>query len=162
MILYNAAAGIKSELLDENLRNEVLGLSAFKVCQFSNNVFQQWIQVCGSLMCCSRSLYCLSSSGTCHNHHFLFTSYSMKETSEGILFQLRNDVNTHHYKSTYINVLSCLIWLSDKRADSMIWLVGSPVNQAPCEGSITLFYFLFSGGKGLPYYSVTWSFRNHS
>ncbi len=22
-------------------------------------------------------------------------------------------------------------------------------------------YFLFSGGKGLPYYSVTWSYRNH-
>ncbi len=22
-------------------------------------------------------------------------------------------------------------------------------------------YFLFSGGKGLPYYSITWSYRNH-
>ncbi len=40
------------------------------------------------------------------------------------------------FKSTEMNLLSCLICLPHKMADSALWLVRSPVNQALCERSI--------------------------
>jgi len=36
----------------------------------------------------------------------------------------------------HVNLLTLLTALSDKMADGEAWLVRSPVNQAPCEGSI--------------------------
>ncbi len=38
------------------------------------------------------------------------------------------------FKST--DLLSCLVCLSDKMADSALWLVSSPINQTPGERSI--------------------------
>ncbi len=60
-------------------------------------------------------------------------------TSEGILFQLWKDVNTHHFSSSSPPTLSSSpVWFVflTKMADSALWLVRSPVNQTPCEGSI--------------------------
>ncbi len=50
---------------------------------------------------------------------------------EGILFPLWKDVNTLYFKfkTTYVNLLSVSV-------DLVIWLVRSPVNQAPCKGSL--------------------------
>ncbi len=40
------------------------------------------------------------------------------------------------FKSTDVNLLSCLVCLSDKMEDLALCLFGSPVNQTPSEGSI--------------------------
>ncbi len=48
------------------------------------------------------------------------------------LFQMQKDTN-FRFKSTEVNLLSCLICVSDKMADSALWLVRSPVNQAVCK-----------------------------
>ncbi len=39
------------------------------------------------------------------------------------------------FKSTDVNLQSCLVCLLDKMADSALWFVRSPVNQAPGEGA---------------------------
>ncbi len=54
-------------------------------------------------------------------------------TSEGILFLLQKDVNTwfFKFKSTDVNLLSCLGGLSDDMADCGLWLVRSNFTLAP-------------------------------
>ncbi len=67
-------------------------------------------------------------------------------TSEGILFQPWKDVNTQHFlNSSPPTLIWSPIWFVcwTKKADSASWLVRSPVNQTPGEGSIiALFFFL--------------------
>ncbi len=84
------------------------------------------------------------------------------------------------FKSTDVNLLSCLVCLSDKMADLALWLVRSPVNQTPGEGSIesnngnkysiitdkikptaSLMWFLhFLKGTGHPKMKVLWLYTH--
>ncbi len=68
----------------------------------------------------------------------------MNEHQKGILFQLRKKrqyTPFYKLKSTNVSLLSSLVWsvYRTKMADSALWLVRSPVNQTPCEGSIVQF-----------------------
>ncbi len=62
-------------------------------------------------------------------------------SSEGILFQLQKDVNTHHFSSSSPpTLIYSPVWFvcRTKMADSVLRLVGSPVNQTPSKGSIDI------------------------
>ncbi len=48
------------------------------------------------------------------------------------------------FKSTDVNLLSSLVCLSDKMADSALWLVRSPANQTPSKGPIVKTSILFN------------------
>ncbi len=57
-------------------------------------------------------------------------------TSEGIISSTESCPVTLFFKFTFtgVNLLSCLVCLSNKMADSVLWLVRSPVNQTPAKG----------------------------
>ncbi len=50
------------------------------------------------------------------------------------------------FKSTNINLLSCLFCLLDKNGRLCIMIAQMPVNQTPCEGSISDWLFYLEGG----------------
>ncbi len=82
-------------------------------------------------------------SGMWTDHIFIF-SQSTKWTRMNIRTFFISTAERHQYtqffkfKSTNINLLSLLIYLSDKMADMALWLVRLLVNRVLCEGSITL------------------------
>ncbi len=54
-------------------------------------------------------------------------------------FVARNCTPFFKFRSTDVNLLSCLFFFLTKMADSALWLVRLPVNQTLCEGSIELY-----------------------
>ncbi len=88
-------------------------------CPLKKKNFRQKTQFCVPLMCWSSF------------HIYL----KHKININNAFVQLRKDVNTHSFKfkSTEVNLLSCLICLSGKMTDSALLLVRSLVNQALCE-----------------------------
>ncbi len=97
----------------------LIGCLACQICLWFRAFVGDFAKPLGELKSGLQSCsFNLGVSGTWADRLFLFTSYRNKHewTSEGILFQLRKDVNTQFFKfnSTDVNLLSCLVCLSDK------------------------------------------------
>ncbi len=77
-----------------------------------------------------------------HMNRSSFHIYLMHEINtnehQNIFYLNRGKTSMHNCKkSTTVNIFFDLICLSDKMADSSLWLVRSSVSQALCEWSIT-------------------------
>ncbi len=121
-------------------------VSAFKFCHFVRN---------SSNKCCFVALlfvmidHCSASvQAACEpiiSTSILIIKRNKHEwTSEGLLFKPLKDINTHHFSSSSpLTLIYSPVWFvcRNKMADSALWLVRYPANQAPYEGSVDVLVF---------------------